>query len=67
MILTAAKNCLQKKEREAEEAGEAFGKKEAMLKEETLKVLERQEKFLNDFDCGEGVEVAPGHRIRKPR
>ena len=66
MILAATKICLQKQEREGEEVGETFGEREAILKE-TLKVLERQEKFLNGFDRGEAVEVAPGHRIRKAR
>ena len=61
MILIAARDCLRKKEEE----GEPFDKKEARLKAETLAVLERQAKFLDDFDGGEPVEIAPGHRLRK--
>ena len=66
-ILIAARECLQKKEKEVEQDGEPFDEKDARLKAETLKILERQEKFLNDLDAGEPVEVSPGHRLRKPR
>lgn len=62
-ILIAARECLRQKE--AETNGEPFNEKEARLKAETLEVLERQEKFLNDLDAGEPVEIAPGHRLRK--
>jgi len=62
-ILIAARECLRQKEVEAD--GEPFDEKEARLKAETLEVLERQEKFLNDLDAGEPVEIAPGHRLRK--
>lgn len=64
-ILIAAKECLRQKEAKAEEEDEPFDEKEARLKAETLEVLERQVKFLNDLDAGEPVEVAPGHRLRK--
>ena len=66
-ILILARESLLQREKKAEEDGEAFGKMEARLKEETLRVLERQEKFLNDFATGEPVEIAPGHRVRKGR
>ena len=66
-ILIAARECLRQKEREAEQEGEPFDEKDARLKVETLRVLERQEKFLNDFDAGEPVEISPGLRLRKPR
>ena len=66
-LLITAKLFLQKKEMEAKRKGEPFGVTEASLKAETLKILERQEKFLNDFDAGEPVEIAPGHSLRKPR
>ena len=66
-ILIAARECLRQKEKEAEQDGESFNEEDARLKAETLKVLERQEKFLNDLDAGEPVEVSPGHRLRKPR
>lgn len=61
MIMMAVKECLRQKE----EKGEPFDEKEARLKAETLAVLERQEKFLNDLDSGEPVEIAPGIRLRK--
>ena len=62
------KACLLKREREAKEEGKSFDKGlEARLKMETLKVLERQEKFLNDFEAGEPVEIAPGYSLRKSR
>jgi hypothetical protein len=64
-ILIAARECLRQKEVEAEEEGETFDEKEARLKAETLEVLERHEKFLNDLDGGEPVEIAPGYRLRK--
>ena len=64
-ILAVTKACLLQKEREAEEKGELFDKKEALLKAETLKILERQEKFLNDLDSGEPVEISPSWRLRK--
>jgi len=66
-LLIAAKACLQEKEAEAKQKGEPFGVTEAFLKAETLRVLKRQEKFLNDFDAGEPVEIAPGYSLRKPR
>jgi len=66
-ILIAARESLRQKEKEAEQDGEPFDEKDARLKAETLKVLERQEKFLNNLDAGEPVEVSPGHRFRKPR
>jgi len=66
-LLIAARECLRQKEIEAEKEGEPFNEREARLKVETLKVLERQEKFLNDLDAGEPVEIAPGHRLRKSR
>jgi len=66
-ILIAAREYLRQKEKEAEEGGGSFDEKGARLKAETLKVLERQEKFLNDLDGGEPVEISPGHRLRKPR
>ena len=64
-ILTAARECLQKKEAEAEEGGEPFDEKDARLKAETMEVLKRQERFLNDLDIGEPVEIASGHRFRR--
>lgn len=64
-ILIAARECLLQKEAKAEEEGEPFDEKEARLKAETLKVLERQEKFLNRLDAGEPIEIAPGHSLRK--
>lgn len=64
-ILIAARECLRQKEAKGEEEGESFGMREARLKAETLEVLKRQEKFLNDLDAGEPVEIAPGHRLRK--
>ena len=66
-LLLAARECLRQKEAEAEKKGELFGETEARLKAETLKVLERQEKFLNDLDAGDPVEIAPGHSLRKSR
>ena len=66
-LLITAKLFLLQKEAEAKRKGEPFGTTEASLKAETLKILERQEKFLNDFDAGEPVEIAPGHSLRKPR
>jgi len=66
-LLIAARECLRQKETKVEQEGEPFDEKEARLKVETLKVLERQEKFLHDLDAGEPVEVAPGHVLRKSR
>jgi hypothetical protein len=66
-ILVAAKECLQQKEREAEEGGEPFDEKEARLKVETLRLLERQEKFLDDLESGEPVEISPGCGFREGR
>ena len=66
-ILIAVKVFLLQKEKEAEKEGRHFGETEAMLKAETLKVLERQERFLNDLDAGDPVEIAPGHSLRRPR
>jgi len=60
-----ARDFLRWKETEAKQKGESFGVTEAWLKAETLKVLERHEKFLNGFDAGEPVEIAPGHSLRK--
>jgi hypothetical protein len=69
ILLIAAKECLRQKEAKAEQEGEPLKEIEAKLKAETLKVLERQEKFLNNLDSGDPVEVAPGHsfRFRKSR
>lgn len=67
MILIAARVFLQQKEKEAEQEGKSFNEREARLKAETLKVLERQEKFLNDLDAGEPVEISPGYGLRKTR
>ena len=66
-LLIAAKECLQQKEMEAKQEGGSLDEKEAFLKVETLKVLERQERFLKDLDAGKPVEIAPGRGIRKPR
>ena len=66
-LLIAARECLRQKEKEVEQEGESFDEKDVRLRAETLKVLERQEKFLNDFDGGEPVELSPGHRLRKSR
>ena len=66
-ILIAARECLRQKEVNAEQEGESFDEKDVRLKAETLKALERQEKFLNDLDAGETVEISPGYRLRKSR
>ena len=66
-LLVAARECLRQKETKAEQEGESFDEMEARLKVETLKVLERQERFLNDLDAGDPVEIAPGHSLRKSR
>lgn len=66
-ILIAARERLRQKEADAEQEGESLDEMDARLKVETLKVLERQEKFLNDLDTGEPVEISPGYRLRKSR
>lgn len=66
-LLIAARECLRQKEKEVEQEGESFDEKDVRLRAETLKVLERQERFLNDFDAGEPVELSPSHGLRKPR
>lgn len=66
-VLIVTREYLRQKEAEAEKKGELFGETEARLKAETLKVLERQEKFLNDLDAGDPIEIAPGHSLRKSR
>jgi len=66
-LLIEAKVCLLQKEAEAKQKGEAFGKKEASLKAETLRMLERQEMFLDDFYVGEPVDIAPSHSARASR
>ena len=63
-LLNAAKACLQEKERKAKQEGESFGKREALLKAETLRLLERHEKFLSGLD-DKGVEVAPSHSVAR--
>jgi len=64
-LLVITRKIILQKEMEARQRGVSFGVKEAWLKAETLKLLERQEKFLNDFDAGDPVEIAPGHNLRK--
>lgn len=66
-LLIAARECLRQKEKEVDQENESFDEKDVRLRAETLKVLERQEKFLNDLDAGDPVEISPGHRLRKPR
>lgn len=68
-LLIAAKECFRQKEMKAKGEGEPPDGMEASLKAETLRVLERQEKFLNGFDAGDPVEIAPGHTVtfRKTR
>lgn len=67
MLLIAAKEGLRRMEAKANEKDESFDKREALLKAETLKALERQEKLLNDFDAGKPIEIAPSYITRRPR
>ena len=67
MLLIAAREGLRRMEAKANEKSEPFDKREALLKAETLKVLERQEKFLNDFDAGKPLEIASDYITRRRR